>query len=173
MSLNSATLQVSLATLFSGAFVFPGEVVGRWPVDKAECAYAWTKCYADYAATAQSCQGVNPSTLVSARATMQSALLLALDTIDPASCASAIAAAMTAFWLTPPIVFTGATAGLVSSVTGTAALQSTLILNWASNVAAHISAQDAATQHASVFDTFTKTVIVAHIAPGACSAPLA
>lgn len=172
MSLNPTALQTSLAALFSGAFVFAGETVGRWPIDRIEAAKAWAKCYSDYAAGAISCQTVGPDSLTAAIALLESALAVAFDTTDPASCAAAIATALTVFWLTPPIVFTGTTAGAVTAVAGTAALQAALIANWISNIANSITAVDAAAQHSGVLDTFTKTVVVTHITPSVCAAPL-
>lgn len=160
--LNKTALASDLTTLFTSP-----------PATRADCASAWTDVYAAYAATAVSCSGGSPATLVAAKVTLQAALLAAFSGTNAATTSNAMATAFSAFWLLPPVVFTGPTPGAVIAVAGTALFQSGLLALWATNVADAASAVDAASGHADLFDILTKTVVVAHAPPSVCSAPLA
>lgn len=169
MALNPTALENALLLLFSGAHVFPGETVGRWPASRQEAAEAWAKIYRNYAATAETVPPVLagvplPLALAAAEVTLATALESAFAVAnDPVSVANGIAAALTAFWLTPPMPFSPAVppVSVVSAVVGTAALATVLANTWASNLALPppgVTAATAAHQHALLFDTFTHTV---------------
>jgi hypothetical protein len=164
MALDKASLKTALESLFTSP-----------PATAADCADAWAAAYRAYAAGAKSCGAPGApagASLDAAKAVLTAALLAAFSGSDPASTAAAFATALTAFWLTPPVAFAGATPGAVIAVAGSAALPSALTAMWASNVASAASAADAAQAHADLFDAFTKTVTVAHAPPSACAAPV-
>lgn len=174
MALVPTVLQSGFAALFKGQHPFPDGA--RFPKTKEEAAGAWAEIYGNYAQAGQSCKGV-PATaspgLPAAKVTLQNALVGAFSGVDPATTSAAIASAVTAFWLTPPLAFPPD--GLVSVVGGTAVLQSGLIAQWASNMGIPppgVTADAAAAQMATLFDTFTRTVAVAHTAPPPCALPL-
>ncbi len=170
MALNKAGLKTDLQTLFTSPPFDPDH-----PENLAhDCAAAWASAYAAYAAGARSCQSVGPASLSTAQSVLASALEATFSTsTTPATTAAQMAAAFTAFWLTPPVAFVGGTTpGVVTGVAGTAALQSGLPTMWAANVAGNLSASDAAQAHADILDIFTKTVLVAHSPPSACAAPV-
>ncbi len=139
------------------------------PADAAACAEGWAEAYKLYAVDGQSCAGGNPvgGSLTAAKATLKATLTPILNVIlhpnDPSTVASGLAAAFTAFWLTPPVVFTSA--GTVTTVSGTAALQTALNAFWTAG-GAYPSADVAAAAHANILNIFTHTVFVTH---GGCS----
>lgn len=135
--------------------------------------------YADYAAGAVSCSGGSPTTLAAARPLLELSLGAAFAVPPPASppqTAQSLAAAFTAFWLLPPVVFSGPTPGAVSAVAGTAILQAALLQIWAAIPLIRPPSGDpaaaSAAQHAAALDLFTKTIVVVHVPPSACAGPI-
>jgi hypothetical protein len=162
MALVSATLEAALGNLMRGT---P-------PVTSAvDAGQRWAAAYAVYAAGATSVSGDTAPSLAANEAALAALLgaAFANPSSPPTQTAQAIATAMTAFWLTPPVVLVGApVSAIVTAVAGTAALQAGLLAIWAALVAApdpNDPAGQAAAQHASVLDLFTKTVIVTHVFP--------
>lgn len=133
-----------------------------FPDTHAAAGQAWADKYADYAANALSPMGGAVGSLAAAKATLASALGAAFASQNPASVVAAFANGLTAFWLTPPVVFAGAPPGAVTAVGGTAALGPALTSVFASNIAGKLSKQACADAIAAVIHTFTLTVIVTH-----------
>lgn len=160
MALNKTQLRTDLEALFTA----PTE-------SYADAAEAWADAYAVYAANAKSCSTPGaPASLAAAKATLKAVLTTSFSTRTVASdTAGDMAAAFTAFWLVPPVPFSGTTPGVVTAVAGTAALQAALISTWAANLASQVSAAAAAESMAELLDIFTKTVLVTHVAPSACA----
>lgn len=162
MALVKASLKSALESIFTS-----------FPATRSAAASQWASAYGSYAGAAQSCSGTaNPGAISAAQSLLSSSLDSAFSSGNAASTAAAIATALTAFWFAPPVVFIGPTPGLVTLVAGTAALQSGLISLWSSNVSGGASASSAAQGHADLFDIFTKSVLVVHVPPAPCSAPL-
>lgn len=171
MPLNPASLESALLSLFRGQHVHPSEASGRFPASQLEAGQVWAKIYRNYAADATSCQTQNPTSvsLDAAELALAAALPAAFSAATPADCAAILATALTTFWLSPPVLFDAG--GAVTGVTGTAVLSGALITQWANNITNSVTAEAAAAQHASLFDAFTKTVVVSHPAVP-CAAPV-
>lgn len=161
--LNKASLKTALQSLFEAP-----------PATKAECADAWASAYKNYASGAQSCQSgsPNPAALTAAEAILSATLLAAFNGTNASDTATAFSTAMSAFWLLPPVLFSGVTPGLVTVVAGAPALQSALLALWSANVAGNVSAADAAQGHADIFHAFSLTVVVTHAPPTTCTGPI-
>jgi hypothetical protein len=158
MTLSKTTLKDALEIIFTSA-TFPNTL------DAA--AIQWASAYKTYAADANSCASNTPNTasLTTAETTLKSALLTVFtagqESIQTRTqIASALATAFQTFWLIPPMVF-GAT-GVVITVTGTSVLASTLESLWIGNSAegSNPTPSEVADDHATLLDTFTKTVTV-------------
>lgn len=163
MSLQKQDLELDLEALMS---------LQPFPASATAAGEKWADIYADYAGGAQSCAGV-PATLAAAKETLRAALGAAFASgVDPATTASMMASAFTAFWLAPPVAFVGTSPGVVTAVGGTAVLSAGFVTTWAANVAAQATASQAAAALATLLDVFTKTVVVTHSAPTACVATL-
>lgn len=164
MALNSSALADSLADVFAAP-----------AADFLAAAKGWAGAYAEYAADAQSCQAVPPlpASIEAAQATLQGGLAEAFAAgVDPGSTATGMATALTAFWLLPPVAFTGVTPGIVTAVAGTSLLVTAFVATWAKNTASKASARDAAASMATVLDAFTRTVVVTHAPPTVCASPI-
>ena len=174
MAYNKAVLKAGIQDLMDNLPTYPGEDYPDATTVANDVAQKWADAYATYAADARSCQARPPTGITTAKATLKTALAASFVAGGPASStASDMATAFTAFWLTPPITFLGgATPGAVTAVGGTAALQAGLLTAWAANLASNASNSDAAQSMADLLDTFSKTVVAAHAAPSACTAPL-
>lgn len=148
--------------------------LSSYPSTAAAAAAAWAAAYETYAQGGRSCQGAGPGSLAAAKATLEAALTAAFQDGTAAGASSAMAAAFTAFWLTPPVTFAGSTPGVVTAVTGTAAFSAALSARFTANAAnPNLTFSDAAQGFADDLDlVLTKTVVVTHSAPGACAAPL-
>lgn len=161
MALVLADLTSSLTDLFAGR---PTRISSA-----QDAADRWAAAYKAYAAGATSCLAGAPNgaSLTAAEATLSAALVAAFSSKDPVTTVSAFGAAFTAFWMAPPMVFTGALPGVVTAATGAAALQAGLPGVWATIQAMGMScdAAAAASQHATLLDTFTRLVIVLHAPP--------
>lgn len=166
MALDKASLQSALADLFGN--------VSNFPKTALEAGQRWAKVYADYASKAQSCQAVPPlpASISVAQATLAATLGTAFSAFDPVSTSTLFANALVAFWLAPPVAFTGTTPGVVTLAPGGPVLQAALAAAWVSNIVNKVSADFAAAQHATLFDTFTRTVVVTHSPPSACALTL-
>jgi hypothetical protein len=139
------------------------DLTHSFPRTYEEAAKRWAEAYATYAKDAQSPLGGSPATLAAAQAALAAALAPVFATSrDPVTTSARIAAALTQFWLTPPVAFTGTPPGLVTAVLGTAALAAALPPLGASMARSHASADQAMGQLAAAFDAFTRTVIVLH-----------
>ena len=157
--LNPATLTSSLTDIMD-----PNKTRAKTP---AEAATKWAAAYKGYASTAMSLLGGAPipASLSAAESTLKTVLEAAFTAGGGAApMATSLSTAFTAFWLVPPMAFSGAFPGLVTLVAGTALLQSGLIAAWAQVAALGpgATAAAAAAAHATVLDAFTRTVIVTH-----------
>lgn len=148
MALLSATLSTQLQNI-------------GFPSTHAAAGQAWADAYEAYAAAAQSPLGAVGS-LAAAKATLAAVLGPAFASQTPATVLSGIANGLTAFWLTPPVVFAGAPPGAVTVVGGTAALPAALSAVFANNIASKASKPAACDAIATALHTFTLTVIVTH-----------
>lgn len=149
MSLSASKLATGLLALTS-----------TFPASYVEAGQRWAAAYAAYATGATTAYGV-----VAPPPTAALASALASTFASGGATAPAIAAALTAYWLSPPAAFAGSRAGIVTSVTGTAALAAALAAVFALNVSSRASASDACNAIAAKIDVFTKTVIVTSPAP--------
>jgi hypothetical protein len=158
LALSKPSLKSDLQSLFQSP-----------PAAVSDIADAWAAAYGSYAAGARSCQAGSP--ILSGRQGLLSSALAAVFTssTNPATTAASFDAAFVAFWA--GVVFSGTTPGVAVAVPGV--LSASLPVMWASNVASSASYSDAAQAHADTFDIFTKTVIVTHAPPSACSGPIA
>jgi hypothetical protein len=130
-----------------------------FPKDTLEAGKRWAHAYALYAADAMSIPptAAPPASLVPGEQTLAAALAAVWSSSRSSpTTAQGMATALTAFWLAPPVVFG---AGVVTSVTGTSALQSALISIWTSNLSGRQSADFCAKKVAAAVHTFTLTVI--------------
>lgn len=168
MPLNKSNLEKALRVAFST----PSDNF-RDPANRI------AKAYTDYAKTATSCAGGSPipASITAAGKILQKVLEATYMTSrDPVSTISKKAAAFAAFWLTPPVAFTGATPGAVT-VAVPATLQAVLLAITASNAAraaagSAVDAHRTAAQWAKALDLWTKTVVVVHAPPSACASPI-
>jgi hypothetical protein len=163
LALDPSSLSSSLLALYTSP-----------PKTVIEAAQRWAAAYSEYAADAQSCQGVVPlpAAVTASQGLLAQALVGAFTSIDPVFTAATMASAFTVFWLVPPVAFPGGTPGFVTAVAGTAFLEAALLTNWFEDVVDEISADMAAKQIAGLLDTFTRTVVVVHPLPAACAGPL-
>lgn len=167
MSLDKSGLQRSLEKVFKT----PAKNF-RVPASSLAAAYY------NYAKSAASCSGViNPASLAGKQTVLARAIEAAYTTSkSPASSMPLLAAAFAAFWMAPPVAFTGPTPGVV-----TAAIPATLLSGLMSVTAINASKAAAgkgspsravASQWAKALDAWTKTVLAAHAPPSACAGPL-
>lgn len=82
---------------------------------------------------------------------------------------NALAGAVEAFWLIPPVIFSGAGAGVVTSFTGKGLLISTLNSIFSSTYDKH---EMVAVQIATAIDIATKTILVTYAPPPGSTANL-
>ncbi len=134
--------------------------LGRnYPGSPEEAGKRWAHAYALYAADAMSIPptAAPPASLGAAERLLAQSLGKVWKTSRTAyTSAQGMAAALTAFWLAPPVVFG---AGVVSAVGGTSALASALPGIWASNQRGKQSADFCAKKVAAAVHAFTTTVI--------------
>ena len=138
---------------------------GGFPATYDEAGQAWADTYVAYASGAETPHlafMVDPSGGKDLLASTLSGVFAA-----GAPAGAAIAAALTAYWLTPPQAFLGSRPGAVSAVPGTAALAAALEAVIAANITSHASAQDACEALADAIHAFTQTVTVTTPPPGA------
>ena len=145
MALQQSKLASGLLELASGK---------NFPKDPLEAGKRWAHAYVEYAKVAMSPVGA-PPTFAGGEQILAAALASVWASSRSApTTAQGIAAALTAFWLTPPVVFG---AGVVTSVVGTSALASALPGVWASNYPG--TPEQATRKVAAAIHTFTITVI--------------
>jgi len=142
-----------------------------FPADAPTAAKRQAAAYARYAANALSPAGGSPTTIAAAQAVLEAALNPICLQHDP-SAVQAMAAAYTAFWFTPPVVFSGATPGVVTAVAGGPALAAGLLAIGAANALSGASEDQATKAIADVFDLFTRTVVVTHTGPPLVVGPI-
>jgi hypothetical protein len=128
-----------------------------------KAADAFARAYTNYAAKA-----TPTPTLLLAEKTLSAALETAYKTSrDQSTFIGHMVKALSAFWLTPPVTFAGPPApGAVTVIAGLAALQPALQAMFTKSalvIKANkiYTSKQAATEWATVLDTFTKTVTVA------------
>lgn len=130
-----------------------------FPKNTVEAGKRWAHAYAVYAADAMSIPptAAPPASLTAGEQTLAAALasVWASSRTSPTT-AQGMAAALTAFWLAPPVVFG---AGLVTAVPGTSALAAALQGVWSSNQRGKLSAEACARKVAAAVHAFTTTVI--------------
>lgn len=138
-------------------------LVQRPPYTPQEVGERWARIYGDYASRATSILGGSPVSVVANQKVLSAALaaVFATSKLAPAS-ASQMASAFTAFWFSPPLVFTGAFPGVVTLAPGGPALQAVLLSTWASNYASRAPNGVAMTKIAACLDAFTRLIIVTH-----------
>lgn len=156
MSLDSTILKQSFLDLAQ-----------NYPKNIYESAVRRATDYATYALGARTISGNPPVSLAAANATLCGALVPCFTGFgrDPYTVARRIALAYETFWLLPPVVTAGSFPGSVTAVLGTEALASALVSIWNINVSSRADSETAAERLASVFDKFTKTVVVTEV-PG-------
>ena len=143
------------------------------PQGFAEAGRRWSALYASYAADARSVLGGAPIGLSVAESLLTRTLAGVFATSsDPVTTAQNMAAALTAFWLLPPVAFSGATPGAVTAVGGTVFLAAALASAWGSNLASRAPAPQAAASVAAALHAFTETVIVTHPTPTPTVGPI-
>ena len=133
-------------------------------------AQEWAQAYNTYAITAQA--GALLPTFVGVEAQAIASQLLSVMSNPNGSAAqfaNALAGGIEAFWLLPPVVFSGAGAGAVSAFPGKSALVGQLTAAFSSST--DQSAARAA-EIAEALDTATRTVIVTFAPPPGSTAPL-
>ncbi len=131
----------------------------QYPKDAYEAGKRWAHAYALYAADAMSIPptAAPPASLAANERVLATALGALWQTSRTATqTAQGMATALTAFWLSPPVVFG---AGVVTAVPGTATLSSALLGVWSSNLAGKQSADFCARKVAAAVHVFTSTVI--------------
>lgn len=148
------------ATLSSGILAMLGE--GNFPADAADAGQRWADAYATYAADARSPIVGHPTGLAAHEPALASALTVALQARDASAFASAMDSGLTAFWLAPPVTFSGSPPGTVTAVGGTGTLAPVLLAVFAANIAGEVSNPASADAIAEAIDEFTRTVIVTH-----------
>jgi len=162
MALAVSQLEADLRAIMAGP---------DFPQTGFDAGTRWARAYASYAAGAQSVSGDSPPSLAANESALGALLGAAFSNPsgDPSQTAGNIAAALTAFWFSPPVVFTGPpVSAIVTAVAGTAVLQAALLSLWASILAApdpDDPAGQAAHLHAAALDVFTRTVVVSHFFP--------
>lgn len=167
MPLNKSGLQKAL----DKAFASPSPNF-KAPASRIAAAYF------NYAKSAQSCAGtVNPAGLAGKQATLTRALEAAFTTSkDPGSSMSKASTAVAAFWMVPPVTFLGPTPGAVTAAVPATLLAALLALTAINAGLASSgksqSAAKVASQWATALDTWTKTVLTAHVPPSVCAGPL-
>lgn len=135
--------------------------------------YAWAKAYADYARDAISIAGGSPLGVDLAQPLLGSTLAGIFSVSkDPFTTAQQMAAAFNAFWFLPPMIFSGASPGVVTAVPGVLALPLALTATWATNLAAKAPADEASQRIAQDLDAFTHSVVVAHTGPPPVVGPI-
>lgn len=113
MPLNPVSLTLALTAVFQS-----------FPPTAALCAAGMASAYSSYAAAGMFGAGV-PLITGSNTSAMTALLLAAIAsplTGNPAAFGAAWSAGLTAFWMTPPIVVTGAQSGVVTGIPGAAAV---------------------------------------------------
>lgn len=144
------------------------DLAKNYPGSPEEAGKRWAHAYAEYAADAQNNLAA-PPTLAGAEALLAETLGKVWRGSRTAyTSAQGIAAALTVFWLTPPVVFG---TGVVTAVGGTSALASSLPGIWASNQAGKQSSEFCANKVAAAVHAFTTTVITT-TPPGPVVAPI-
>lgn len=119
--------------------------------------------YAKYAATAQSCQAQfpQPAAITAAQTTFQKKLeiLASKNYADLNENILTLSNALSEFWLSPPMVFTGSPPGLVTlAIPPIGLITQTFFANSTSDP------KKGADRLATALDTFTRTVSVTHAA---------
>jgi hypothetical protein len=151
---------LQLSTLKRGLL----DIQRNFPATHQEAGARWAAAYSAYCKDAQSVLGGSPVSLDAGEAVLGRMLGITFATSkDPVSTASAFASALTAFWLLPPVAFTGVPPGLVTAVAGTAVLQVALPATWAGLLLSRASAEKAMGDISTVMDAFTRTVFVTHL----------
>lgn len=162
--LNKTALKDALLELFEGK---PLDDQGNytWPKDVVEAGQKWAKVYTNYAkdATPTPPGGGTPiqTSIDLAETALSGLLTLAFQATDIASVATGIASALGTFWI--GMLFTDSST-VTDSSAGTTVLSSALETTWISNMTIPlpgITAVEAAEQHATLFDTYTQTVVTA------------
>ncbi len=141
------------------------ETARSHPKSPAEAAQRYALAYSRYASDATSPAGGSVVSVAAAQELLEASLVPAFSAFDANISAQLQTASFTAFWLLPPIVFTGTTPGLVTLTPGSLLLPSALLSVWAANVATSADYDQAIGRIADILHSFTLTVIVAHAAP--------
>ncbi len=137
------------------------QIATSFPATYQAAGQAWANAYADYAGAAISPIGGAPLGISAAKATM-AATLAAGFAAQPAPVAPVIGAALLAFWMAPPMTFSGAFPGVVTVVGGAAAVGPALAAAFASNIASKAAVGPSCDAIAAAIHTFTLTVVVTH-----------
>lgn len=130
--------------------------------DVQEMGKRWATAYRSYALDARSPLQSPPTITGAAQRLLGIGMAQAFRAPSPPAVAAAMAQALTAFWLAPPIAFPNAFPGVVTLVPGAVALPQALVSAWAANFASRASNEGATKAVATVLDAFTRTVIVTH-----------
>ncbi len=141
-------------------------------------AQRFASAYRRYAKDARSCQGQGaaPGTLEAAELKLAAFLGAQLpQSRDPLRFCNVFATGLTTFWLLPPIAFLGGTPGLVT-VANPGTLQALLLAVCAKTtlegLAGTLTPAKVAKVWAKALDVWTRSVVVVHGPPGACTSAL-
>lgn len=140
-----------------------------------EPAKRFASAYARYAKDAQSCQGQGPVAASIAAAQLKLAAWLGVQlptSRSPLQFVNIFATGISAFWLLPPVAFLGTTPGVVTvavPATLQAALLGVITTATAEGKAFSLTPAKVAKLWAKALDAWTKTVLVVHAAPSACT----
>lgn len=141
MSLDSAALKKSLQDFLTSP-----------PKSLDDAAMAWTNAYASYA---QNAMAADAAPAITNTAILQGAMLSAMQSNQ---FLQQLPVALSAFWMTPPVIFSSpAFAGPVTATPGVGILGTTLSSIAGANLG---GSSDPMGPIADALDAFTKTVIV-------------
>jgi hypothetical protein len=136
------------------------------------------EAYYSYASGAQSCAGtINLASLVGRQASLRAIVTAAISTGRGPATISRIAKAIGAFWLIPgPVTFLGPSPGAITVVVPQV-LEAMLLAITTIHTAVGASGKSlpssrVAQQWTDAIDTWTRTIVAAHVLPSVCVGPL-
>jgi hypothetical protein len=162
--LNKTTLEVALLELFQGK---PLDAQGNytWPKDVTDAGKKWAKIYTNYAkdATPDPPGEGKPTQVALDAAELKLAVLLtkAFSESNASLVSTGISSALSTFWI--GMLFTDSST-ITDSATGAVVLATALESTWVKNMKIPppgVTTKKSADQHATLFDTYTKTIITA------------
>ena len=146
--------------------------LSSYPASATIAAQGWADAIASHVGAGQSPQGVppTPASVAGGKAALASSIASAFGAGSASGAASGVASAVATFY--QALLFTGATPGTVTGVTGAAALSTALASAFNDNAANSVTMAQAADRFASAIHACAQTVIVTHVPPSAVTGPL-